>query len=105
MKVVVLAGVMLITIPLLGGDRRTIDPDDAYKNNCMRCHTSVPQYPPRMMQTILMHKRVRARITAEETKAIFEYLSDSGPSKQKASVRTPEPSSPPNASLALEGKK
>ena len=25
---------------------RAIDADEAYKNNCMRCHTGLPQYSP-----------------------------------------------------------
>ena len=54
--------------------RRTIDADEAYKNNCMRCHTGLPQYSPRMNKTILMHMRVDANIPGDEADAILEYL-------------------------------
>lgn len=95
MKVVVFASVVLFAaIPLLAQDRHKIDPDDAYKNNCTRCHSSVKQYPARMMQTIMMHKRVRARISEKETKAILEYFNDSPPepkSKKSAAETAPAP--------------
>lgn len=52
----------------------TIDADDAYKNNCMRCHTGLPQYSPRMSKTVLMHMRVDANIPGDEADAILEYL-------------------------------
>jgi hypothetical protein len=72
-----LSAALIAATSLLAQDRhRPIDPDDAYKNNCMRCHTSVQQFSPRMTKTIMMHKRVRARLTAEETKAILKYLAD-----------------------------
>src|SRR5262245_20674432 len=53
---------------------RAIDPDAAYKNNCMRCHTSTQQYSPRMTKTIVMHMRVRANLPEDEAQAILEYL-------------------------------
>ena len=53
---------------------RAIDADEAYKNNCMRCHTGLPQYSPRMSKTILMHMRVDANIPGDEADAILEYL-------------------------------
>jgi hypothetical protein len=52
----------------------TIDADDAYKNNCMRCHTGLPQYSPRMSKTVLMHMRVDANIPGDEADAILDYL-------------------------------
>ena len=51
-----------------------IDPDDAYKNNCMRCHTGLPQYNPRMSKTIMLHMRQDANIPGDEADAILEYL-------------------------------
>jgi hypothetical protein len=53
---------------------RAIDPDAAYKNNCMRCHTSVQQYSPRMTKTIVMHMRIRANLPEDQAQAILEYL-------------------------------
>jgi cytochrome c5 len=54
--------------------RHAIDADKAYKNNCMRCHTELPQYSPRMSKTILMHMRVDGNIPSDEADAILEYL-------------------------------
>jgi hypothetical protein len=53
---------------------RRIDPDTAYKNNCMRCHASTQQYSPRMTKTIMMHMRVRANLTEDQAQAILKYL-------------------------------
>ena len=64
--------------------KSTVDPDDAYKNNCMRCHSAVRQYSPRMTATIVMHMRVRANMTEEETQAILQYLADNTPVKPAA---------------------
>jgi hypothetical protein len=68
---------LLCAPPLFAADnpkKTVIDPDDAYKNNCMRCHGAVRQYSPRQTATIVMHMRVRAHMTAEETQAILQYL-------------------------------
>lgn len=48
--------------------------DDAYKQNCTRCHSEVPKVNERMTKTILKHMRVRANLTRDEAKAILEYL-------------------------------
>jgi len=48
--------------------------DDAYKQNCTRCHSEVPKLNERMTKTILRHMRVRANIPQDEAKAILEYL-------------------------------
>jgi hypothetical protein len=55
-------------------NHRNIDPDTAYKNNCMRCHASTQQYSPRMTKTIIMHMRVRANLPDDVAQAILEYL-------------------------------
>ena len=66
---------VMTVMPMFAKDgRHPIDPDDAYKNNCMRCHTSTQQYSPRKTQTIVMHMRVRANLTQEEAEAILKYL-------------------------------
>ena len=61
--------------------KTAVDPDDAYKNNCMRCHSAVREYSPRMTATIVTHMRVRANMTAEETQAILQYLSENSRAK------------------------
>jgi hypothetical protein len=74
---------------LFAGERpkkTSVDPDDVYKNNCMRCHGAVRQYSPRQTATIVMHMRVRANMTAEETQAILQYLADSEPEKAASSA-------------------
>jgi len=72
------AAVVLISVMSLFAqdNRRQLDPDEAYKNTCMRCHTSTQQYSPRMTKTIVMHMRVRANLTQEEAQAILKYLTD-----------------------------
>jgi hypothetical protein len=75
--------------PLLAGDdlkKTAVDPDDAYKNNCMRCHAAVRQYSPRQTATVVRHMRVRANMTAEETQAVLQYLADSAPAKEVPSA-------------------
>jgi hypothetical protein len=72
----------MFSLPLLAkpsGKKGAIDPDDAYKNNCMRCHAAVQQYSPRKTATIVLHMRVRANLTKEETQALLEYLNGSSP--------------------------
>jgi hypothetical protein len=69
----------LLLVPCLAAavdskTHRTVDPDDAYKNNCMRCHSALPQYSSGMNQTIMMHMRVAANLPADVAAAILEYL-------------------------------
>ncbi len=73
----------ICALPALAGTaaKKAIDPDEAYKNNCMRCHSAVRQYSPRMTATIVAHMRVRANLTAEETQAILQYLTENAPAK------------------------
>jgi len=70
-------------LPALAGTdpKKAIDPDEAYKNNCMRCHSAVRQYSARMTATIVTHMRVRANLTEEETQAILQYLTENAPAK------------------------
>ncbi len=51
-----------------------VSADDAYKQNCTRCHSEVPPVSARRTKTIIRHMRVRANITAEEAQAILQYL-------------------------------
>jgi hypothetical protein len=70
---------------------QTVDPDDAYKNNCMRCHSALPQYSSRMSQTIMMHMRVAANLPADEADAILAYLAHPPvtPAKEAQKPTTP----------------
>ena len=79
-KLLIFSFLCLLAMPLLAQNQHKktpVDPDDAYKNNCMRCHASVQDYPPSKTATIVMHMRVRANLTEEETQAILHYLQDS----------------------------
>lgn len=83
--------IFLTALPLVAGNKSTraaVDPDDAYKNNCMRCHAAVRAYSPRMTATIVMHMRVRANMTAEESRAILQYLADSSPAQKAPPITT-----------------
>ena len=82
-KILSLALRCLCTVPVFARphSKKVIDPDDAYKNNCMRCHSAVRGYSPRMRATIVNHMRVRANMTAEEARAILQYLTENAPAK------------------------
>ena len=87
------AFVVLMTLFVQAGDNRThrsIDPDTAYKNNCMRCHASTQQYSPRMTRTIVMHMRVRANLTEDQAQAILEYLTG-GPESVSPAIKGQKP--------------
>ena len=78
-KTLIFSMLCLAALPLLAQSRHKkppIDPDDTYKNNCMRCHAAVQEYSPAKTATIVMHMRVRANLTEEETQAILRYLQD-----------------------------
>ncbi len=67
---------------------QAVDPDDAYKNNCMRCHAALPEYSPRMNKTIMMHMRVAANLPADQAQAILEYLNgESSGSDLKSGIK------------------
>ena len=80
MKETLIASLLcLLSLPLLAQSQHKktpVDPDEAYKNNCMRCHAAVQEYSPAKTATIVMHMRVRANLTEEETEAILRYLQD-----------------------------
>ena len=78
-KLLIFSVVCLSGLPLLAQNQHKktpVDPDGAYKNNCMRCHTAVQDYSPSKTATIVMQMRVRANLTEEETRAILRYLQD-----------------------------
>jgi len=90
-------------------NRPRLDPDDAYKNHCMRCHMATPQYSSGRMQTIVMHMRVRANLTQEETDAILQYLTlgedsggQEGPQSNERFQKDTRDSPAPAAGTALE---
>ena len=46
-----------------------------FQENCGRCHTAPEQLSPRITGTIVMHMRVRASLSDEDSKEILRYLS------------------------------
>ncbi len=92
-KTLIFSLLCLTALPLLAQSRHQktpVDPDDAYKNNCMRCHAAVQEYSPAKTATIVMHMHVRANLTEEETQAILRYLQDT-PVKPAAKQHTEKP--------------
>lgn len=53
---------------------KAIDPDQAYKANCSRCHPAPRKFSEDKMATIMRRMRVRANLTEEEAEAILRYL-------------------------------
>ena len=51
-----------------------VDPAQAYKANCLRCHAEPRKFSEREMVTVMRHMRVRANLTEAEEKAILRYL-------------------------------
>lgn len=49
---------------------------ELWANNCVRCHNfrSPASYSDAQWEVAMMHMRVRANLTAEELKAILEFL-------------------------------
>ncbi len=80
-----------LAVPAFADDAKNhsaVDPDDAYKNNCMRCHSGTPNYSPRMTETILMHMRVRANLPQDQAEAILQYLQDNNADAPKKHAKT-----------------
>jgi hypothetical protein len=92
-KTLIFSLLSLPALPLLAQSQHKktpVDPDEAYKNNCMRCHAAVQEYSPAKTATIVMHMRVRANLTEAETQAILRYLQDV-PAKPAAKRHTEKP--------------
>lgn len=65
------AGKAAVSAPPAGN---AVDPDEAYKANCSRCHLAPRKFPEAKMATIMRRMRVRANLTEEEAEAILRYL-------------------------------
>ena len=46
----------------------------AFAANCSRCHMPPQTIPPRITGTVLMHMRVRARLSREDQHAILKFM-------------------------------
>jgi cytochrome c5 len=70
--------------PAATAQKATVEPSDSqhlriegerrFQANCGRCHTAPQKFPPRMMDTIVRHMRVRATITDEDMRSILYYM-------------------------------
>lgn len=45
-----------------------------FVNNCARCHRPPMTIPPQATGTVIMHMRVRARLSEQEEKDLLHYL-------------------------------
>ncbi len=45
-----------------------------FKQNCARCHEAPQSFPPQVAGTILRHMRVRASLSAQDEKAVLEFM-------------------------------
>jgi cytochrome c5 len=48
--------------------------EQAFANNCSRCHAAPMSLSPRTTGTVVMHMRVRARLSREDEKLLLKYL-------------------------------
>jgi cytochrome c5 len=45
-----------------------------FADNCARCHKPPMTIPPRITGTVVMHMRVRAKLSREDEQALLRYL-------------------------------
>jgi cytochrome c5 len=45
-----------------------------FDNNCARCHRPPMSIPPKATGTVVMHMRVRARLSSQEEQDLLRYL-------------------------------
>lgn len=45
-----------------------------FMDNCSRCHKPPMTLPPRITGTVVMHMRVRARLSRQDQQALLRYL-------------------------------
>ncbi len=48
--------------------------EQKFQQNCSRCHSAPDQLSPRLSETVVMHMRVRASLSASDAAAILHYL-------------------------------
>ncbi len=48
--------------------------ESVFMTNCSRCHMPPMSIPPRITGTVIMHMRVRARLSKEQQEALLKYL-------------------------------
>ncbi|UWZ82261.1 c-type cytochrome [Occallatibacter riparius] len=45
-----------------------------FRQNCARCHDAPQSFPPSVSGTILRHMRVRASLSAQDEKALLQFM-------------------------------
>lgn len=48
--------------------------EEAFQQNCSRCHSAPQELSSRISGTVVMHMRVRASLSAADAQAILHYL-------------------------------
>ena len=48
--------------------------EQVFMTNCSRCHAPPMSLSPRIAGTVLMHMRVRARLSRDDEKLLLKYL-------------------------------
>jgi cytochrome c5 len=48
--------------------------EEVFAQNCSRCHAAPQSFAPRISGTVLMHMRVRASLSQEETQALMRFF-------------------------------
>jgi cytochrome c5 len=48
--------------------------EQAFHNNCSRCHAAPEGFSPRIAGTVVKHMRVRANLSAEEERLIMSFF-------------------------------
>lgn len=48
--------------------------DQVFATNCSRCHTAPMSLSPRITGTVVMHMRVRARLSQHDEQLLLKYL-------------------------------
>lgn len=52
----------------------TMTGEEVFNNNCARCHMPPMALSPRTTGAVVMHMRVRARLSREDEKLLLKYL-------------------------------
>jgi cytochrome c5 len=50
------------------------DGERVFKQNCARCHDAPQGFPRQVSGTIVRHMRVRASLSAEDVKALMQFM-------------------------------
>jgi cytochrome c5 len=58
-------------IPQKSADQRG---EIVFMENCSRCHKPPMSIPPRITGTVIMHMRVRAKLSRKDEQALLNYL-------------------------------